>query len=310
MTSSGTWPGGASHCWNARWRCSTRLERRAAEPGDLESLFRIDHLTTRMRRHAESLIVLAGDSPQRAFRDPVPFVDVLRAAAAEVEDYTRIRVICRTPAALAGPAVADVIHMLAEFVENATIFSPPNTEVRVTGDLVANGFAVDIEDRGLGMSDEEITADQRQPGRPAAVRPVGLGPARPVRRGAAGPAARHPGDAPAFRLRRCDGHRADPAGSGGLRRRRDGHSAVRAGRRGGRLTTAVRHAVTAQPVTAEPPATGRLGPARRGLPRLPSRLPPDRPEPVTGPGDAEPLPPSPVLAAEHVRADAPDSPPG
>ena len=134
------------------------LERQADEPEHLESLYRIDHLTTRMRRHAESLIVLAGDAPKRSFRNPVPFVDVLRAAAAEVEDYQRVRVICRAPAALAGPAVADVIHMLAELVENATIFSPPNTEVRVLGDLVANGFAVEIEDRGLGMSDEEISA--------------------------------------------------------------------------------------------------------------------------------------------------------
>ncbi len=132
------------------------LERRAAEPDDLDNLFRIDHLTTRMRRHAESLIVLAGDSPQRTFRTPVPFVDVLRAAAAEVEDYTRVRVVCRTPAALASHAVADVIHLLAEFAENATIFSPPHTEVRMAGDLVAKGFAVDIEDRGLGMSEEEI----------------------------------------------------------------------------------------------------------------------------------------------------------
>jgi HAMP domain-containing protein len=134
------------------------LERRAAEPDDLEGLFRIDHLTTRMRRHAESLIVLAGDSPNRAFRDSVPFVDVLRAAAAEVEDYTRVKVVCRTPAALASRAVADVIHLLAEFVENATIFSPPNTEVRVTGDLVASGLAVDIEDRGLGMDEEDLAA--------------------------------------------------------------------------------------------------------------------------------------------------------
>jgi signal transduction histidine kinase len=132
------------------------LERRAAEPDDLENLFSIDHLTTRMRRHAESLIVLAGDSPNRAFRDAVPFVDVLRAAAAEVEDYTRVRVVCRTSAALASPAVADVIHMLAEFVENATIFSPRGTEVRVTGEMVAKGFAVDIEDRGLGMDDEQF----------------------------------------------------------------------------------------------------------------------------------------------------------
>jgi hypothetical protein len=134
------------------------LERRASEPDDLEGLFRIDHLTTRMRRHAESLIVLAGDSPNRAFRDAVPFVDVLRAATAEVEDYTRVKVVCRTSAALASRAVADVIHMLAEFVENATTFSPPNTEVRVTGDLVAKGLAVDIEDRGLGMDEEEFAS--------------------------------------------------------------------------------------------------------------------------------------------------------
>lgn len=134
------------------------LERRAAEPDDLAGLFRLDHLTTRMRRHAENLIVLAGDSPRRAFRDPVPFVDVLRVAAAEVEDYTRVKVISRTPAALAGPAVADVIHLLAEFVENATIFSPSNTEVRMTGDLVANGYAVDIEDRGPGLPAEQLAA--------------------------------------------------------------------------------------------------------------------------------------------------------
>jgi signal transduction histidine kinase len=131
------------------------LERRA-EPDDLESLFRIDHLATRMRRHAENLIVVAGDSPMRAFRDPVPFVDILRAAAAEVEDYTRIRVVSLTPAALAGQAVSDVVHLIAEFIENATIFSPPNTEVRVTGDLVAKGYAVEVEDRGLGLTDAEL----------------------------------------------------------------------------------------------------------------------------------------------------------
>jgi signal transduction histidine kinase len=132
------------------------LERRAAGPEDLESLFRIDHLTTRMRRHAESLIVLAGDLPERTFLDPVPFVDVLRAAAAEVEDYTRIRVLSRSSAALAGPAVADVIHMLAEFMENATTFSPPTADVRVTGSLASRGYAIDVEDRGLGMTDQEL----------------------------------------------------------------------------------------------------------------------------------------------------------
>ena len=130
------------------------MERRAREPEELEDLFRIDHLTTRMRRHAESLIILSGDAPARAWRRPVPFVDVLRAAVAEVEDYTRIKVTSNTPAAITGPAVADVIHMIAELAENAVVFSPPNTPVLISGDVVGRGFAVEIEDRGLGLSDE------------------------------------------------------------------------------------------------------------------------------------------------------------
>jgi len=134
------------------------LEWQADEPEHLASLFRIDHLTTRMRRHAESLIVLAGESSRRSFPTPVAFVDVLRAAAAEVEEYPRVMVICKVPAALVGHAVADVVHMLAEFVENATIFSPPSTEVQMTGDLVGSGFVVEIEDHGLGMSEDDIDA--------------------------------------------------------------------------------------------------------------------------------------------------------
>jgi signal transduction histidine kinase len=133
------------------------MERRASGPEELEDLFRIDHLTTRMRRHAEGLIILSGESPGRGWRHPVPLVDVLRAAVAEVEDYTRIRVVTRTQAALAGPAVADVIHLIAELAENATIYSPPNTPVRILGDVVGRGFAVEIEDRGLGISDGKLT---------------------------------------------------------------------------------------------------------------------------------------------------------
>jgi signal transduction histidine kinase len=133
------------------------MERRASEPEELEDLFRIDHLTTRMRRHSEGLIILSGESPGRGWRNPVPFIDVLRAAVSEVEDYTRIRVTVGTPAALVGPAVADVIHMIAELAENATIYSPPNTPVRVHGDVVGRGFAVEIEDRGLGISEEKLT---------------------------------------------------------------------------------------------------------------------------------------------------------
>jgi signal transduction histidine kinase len=132
------------------------MERRAEEPEQLEDLFRIDHLTTRMRRHAEGLIVLSGDSPGRGWSRPVPFIDVLRAAVSEIEDYTRIRVEVRSKAALAGPAVADVVHLLAELIENATVFSPPNTMVRVQGELVGRGFAVEIEDRGLGIGEERL----------------------------------------------------------------------------------------------------------------------------------------------------------
>jgi signal transduction histidine kinase len=132
------------------------MERRAEEPDQLEDLFRIDHLTTRMRRHAEGLIVLAGDSPARGWRQPVAFVDVLRAAVSEVEDYQRVRVEVRSKAALVGPAVADVVHLLAELIENAAVYSPPKTVVRVQGELVGRGFCVEVEDRGLGLTDEQL----------------------------------------------------------------------------------------------------------------------------------------------------------
>jgi signal transduction histidine kinase len=142
------------------------MERRATEPDELEDLFRIDHLTTRMRRHAEGLIILSGEAPARGWRQPVPLVDVLRAAVAEVEDYTRIRVLSRTNGAVAGHAVADIIHLIAELAENATVFSPPNTPVRIQGDAVGRGFAVEIEDRGLGISAarlEEINVNLANP---------------------------------------------------------------------------------------------------------------------------------------------------
>jgi signal transduction histidine kinase len=130
------------------------LERRAAEPAELEGLFRIDHLTTRMRRHAEGLVVLAGDQPGRTWTEPVPMADVLRGAVAEVVDYARIRVVCTSRAALAGRVVADAIHLIAELAENGTMFSPPESPVRIVGSQVVRGFAVEIEDRGLGMSEE------------------------------------------------------------------------------------------------------------------------------------------------------------
>ncbi|GAA3582954.1 nitrate- and nitrite sensing domain-containing protein [Nonomuraea rosea] len=129
------------------------MERRVDEPEVLEDLFKLDHLTTRMRRHAENLIILSDSAPARRWRDPVPLFDVVRAAVLEVEDYTRITVAPMPHAPLlVGATVTDVIHLVAELVENAAVFSPPDTSVHVRSVNAANGFALEVEDRGLGLS--------------------------------------------------------------------------------------------------------------------------------------------------------------
>ena len=140
------------------------MERRATDPDVLEDLFKMDHLTTRMRRHAEGLIILSGAPPGRSWSAPVKLIDVMRGAVAEVEDYARVTVSTQSRAALAGSAVTDVIHLLAELIENATSLSPPFTQVRVGGETVANGFAIEIEDRGLGMSQEALREANRRIG--------------------------------------------------------------------------------------------------------------------------------------------------
>jgi len=134
------------------------IERRETDAHELADLFKVDHLATRMRRNAENLIVLSGAVPGRRWRKPVPFVDVVRGAVAEVEDYTRVSVLPIDVASLSGRAVSDVIHLLAELIENAASFSPPYTMVNVGAQKVANGFVVEIEDRGLGMSELELDA--------------------------------------------------------------------------------------------------------------------------------------------------------
>ncbi|MFI7636851.1 nitrate- and nitrite sensing domain-containing protein [Nonomuraea sp. NPDC049400] len=134
-----------------------RMQRRTHDPDRLEELFRLDHLTTRMRRHAESLMILSGSAPGRAWRKPVPVIDIVRAAVAEVEDYTRVHVENMPPGALDGTAAADITHLVAELVENATIYSPPDTTVQVRGDLASNGYVIEIEDRGLGLSISEYS---------------------------------------------------------------------------------------------------------------------------------------------------------
>ncbi|CAM5681767.1 sensor histidine kinase [Streptomyces purpurascens] len=138
------------------------MERRSDDPNELSDLFRLDHLTTRMRRHAESLIILSGAAPGRAWRMPVVLTDVVRAAVSEVEDYARVEVRQLPEAAVIGTAVADLTHLLAEIIENAAQFSPPHTRVRVTGEPVGNGYAVEVEDRGLGMGQETLAEANRR----------------------------------------------------------------------------------------------------------------------------------------------------
>ncbi|MGW1724374.1 nitrate- and nitrite sensing domain-containing protein [Streptomyces sp. NPDC002306] len=138
------------------------MERRSDDPNELSDLFRLDHLTTRMRRHAESLIILSGAAPGRAWRMPVSLTNVVRAAVSEVEDYARVEVRQLSEASVTGAAVADVTHLLAEIVENAAQFSPPHTRVRISGEPVGNGYAIEVEDRGLGMGKETLADANRR----------------------------------------------------------------------------------------------------------------------------------------------------
>ncbi|MGW3627311.1 nitrate- and nitrite sensing domain-containing protein [Streptomyces sp. NPDC000880] len=132
------------------------MERRTEDTEELADLFRLDHLTTRMRRHAEGLVILSGAAPSRQWRKPIQLMDVVRAAVAEVEDYERIEVRRLPRIGVGGPAVADLTHLIAELLENATVFSPPHTGVQVHGERVANGFTLEIHDRGLGMAPEML----------------------------------------------------------------------------------------------------------------------------------------------------------
>jgi methyl-accepting chemotaxis protein len=145
------------------------LERTEADPQQLRSLFRLDHLATRMRRNAENLLVLSGAEPVRRWSDPVPLPRVIRAASAEIEDYNRVRMMPMADVRVVGHAVSDVVHLLAELIENAAAFSPPGTRVQVSGEPAAHGHLLEIEDQGIGMSDEELAEANRQLAKPASI---------------------------------------------------------------------------------------------------------------------------------------------
>ncbi|MFF5388657.1 nitrate- and nitrite sensing domain-containing protein [Streptomyces sp. NPDC013012] len=135
----------------------TDLENNEADPDQLENLFKLDHLATRMRRNGENLLVLAGEEPGRRWDQPVPLVDVMRAASSEVEQYERIELAGVPEAEIHGQAVTDLVHLLAELLENATTFSSPQTKVRVTATRLPDGrVMVEIHDKGIGLTAEDF----------------------------------------------------------------------------------------------------------------------------------------------------------
>jgi signal transduction histidine kinase len=134
-----------------------QLESSERDPDQLENLFRLDHLATRMRRNAESLLVMAGADPPRRRGAPVPVADVVRVAIGEVEDYQRVHLIALDDATVAANVASDLAHLLSELMENATNASPPHTSVEVLGAYDArNGYVLTVADRGIGMSEQQL----------------------------------------------------------------------------------------------------------------------------------------------------------
>ncbi|MGQ3551610.1 sensor histidine kinase [Streptomyces rochei] len=138
------------------------LEREHTDPEILKGLYELDSTASQLRRYEENLVIIAGEQPRRTWREPVSLVDILRGAVGEVAQYQRVELHTEEEVALAPPAVADVIHLLAELIDNATAYSPAPHPVGVRAALVAKGLAVEIEDRGLGLSEEDYASFNAQ----------------------------------------------------------------------------------------------------------------------------------------------------
>ncbi|TDV57626.1 sensor histidine kinase [Actinophytocola oryzae] len=138
-----------------------KAEHSEEDPNRLSVLFELDHLSTRARRNAENLIILGGEQPGRQWRVPVPLVDLVRSAVSETEDYSRVHTGHMAGVAVVGSVVADLIHLIAELVENATAYSPPESRVDITSNVVGRGAVVEVVDQGLGMSSEQIAMANR-----------------------------------------------------------------------------------------------------------------------------------------------------
>ncbi|HEX6874005.1 MAG TPA: ATP-binding protein, partial [Micromonosporaceae bacterium] len=145
------------------------LEGSETDPDQLANLFRLDHLATRMRRNDDNLLVLAGGDTTRRWTAPVPLSAVVLAAAAEIEHYTRVRHDITDDIHVVGHAVADLVHLLAELLENATQFSPPETSVTVLGWATEDSAVLTIEDEGMGMSADAVAAANQQVAAPTSI---------------------------------------------------------------------------------------------------------------------------------------------
>jgi len=146
-----------------------QLESREDDPKVLGGLYQLDHLAARMRRNAESLLVLAGSESPRVWAKATDMPDVVRAAVSEIDEYQRIEVLALEPARLSGGAVSDVSHLIAELLDNAIQFSPPSETIRVTGLFDMDGYQLAISDRGVGMSEARIEEMNRILERPPAL---------------------------------------------------------------------------------------------------------------------------------------------
>jgi signal transduction histidine kinase len=133
------------------------LEQNEQDPGRLSSLFAMDHLVTRMRRNSENLLLLAGHESARKWSEPVSIADVTRAATSEIEQYNRVTLNVQPGVAVTGQAVTDVVHLLAEIVENATTFSPKDTQVHLTAqELSSGGVLIEVSDNGVGIPEARL----------------------------------------------------------------------------------------------------------------------------------------------------------
>ncbi|MFE1594166.1 nitrate- and nitrite sensing domain-containing protein [Nocardia sp. NPDC058705] len=131
-------------------------ERGQQDPELLDVFFRLDHLATRERRNAENLLILGGSRPGRQWRQPIPMVDVVRSAVGETTEYTRVRLAGLPDIAVIGAVVADLVHLIAELVDNATAFSPPEAKVEISGGIVGKGTVVEVCDQGIGLTAAEF----------------------------------------------------------------------------------------------------------------------------------------------------------